>query len=167
MRTELEHRRPNRVLIRLKLRSTNDAVARKLVCSARDPLRGRALPARGASAPPPGLDATDRDARVPHVAAWRVRLRSIPLTLANGNLKSARPRVSGSATFRIPHSAFLSALQPLRKLVQEEADVGHDPERLRRAAVGKLRDDGGIDIDAHDRHPRRKHVAHTDPVQHR
>ena len=61
----------------------------------------------------------------------------------------------------------LRRLQMLREAVQEQADIGDDADGLRRAAIGQLRHDRRIDVDAHHPHPRRQHVPDADAVQHR
>ena len=54
----------------------------------------------------------------------------------------------------------------ISQLVKKQTGVGDDPDRLRRTAVGQLRDDGRIDVHANRADRGRQHVADADAVQH-
>jgi CHAT domain-containing protein len=83
--------------------------------------------------------------------------------------RMADPARSATKRARLPRRRF-RALLPRRDLVgeqpQEQPNVRDDADRLSRAAVRELRHHRRVDVDANGLHPRRRHVADADAVEH-
>ena len=71
----------------------------------------------------------------------------------------------GRAAGRVRSTASVVGHQLERELLQEQPDVGHDAASLTGAAVGEPGDGGRVDVDADERHRRRKDAGRGDGVE--
>src|SRR4051794_23981444 len=79
-----------------------------------------------------------------------------------------RSLLSPDRLYRCESSACLLPFgnQGSAEMVQEETDISHDADGLACAAIADLCRDGGVDVNAHDLDPARRHVADCNGVKH-